>query len=107
MDVSQAAGEVVLDPVLMGSIKSFEAYVERLRSSQEHSCDTGMRLCEISRDVRLRLGRPSESPKALTRRIVRLFRKAVKLIGDTCPKCADYRKNIADRASIIERDAAL
>lgn len=93
----------VLDPILLGYIEGFEAGVEVVKmSAGDGHRQAAMKLCELARDIRFRLGPPDESPPELTERIVQLFRSAVDCIephGD--PLVDAFRTHIRERADIL------
>jgi hypothetical protein len=89
-----------VDPLVLAFTEEFEAGVVVLQESQgdEHR-KIAKALCELSRDIRLRLGPPEQLPAQFVANLARLFTHAADsiLAGDDKELLA-YRKNIVIRA---------
>lgn len=98
----------LVDPVLISDVEDFEAGVETLKGSRGKAHRlAAKRLCELSRDIRLRLGPPKDAPGELVERIVRLFRDAagaIRVPHDGDDMLRAFRSNIRDRAQQLADD---
>jgi hypothetical protein len=94
-----------VDPFLLSKKEEFEAGLQLLDSADPTgAAQLAKLLCELSRDIRLRLGPPCEASPQLVSELVQVFRKGAQAIhGDPVePEVMRYRENILRRAEKLE-----
>lgn len=95
-----------VDPVLSSFVEDFAAHTEVLKNARgDDHREAAKGLCELSREIRFRLGPPSDGSPELVAEIVRLFRGAVAAMNvpNDDEEFEAFRTNIRDRADIIQR----
>jgi hypothetical protein len=98
---------LLIDPVLASDVDTFEAGIEVLKTTdgKEH-WQTAKTLCELARDIRLRMGPPSDLPQDLVNRITSLFRQAAHLVNTSSrDDLRVFALHIEMRADMIEGKA--